>query len=224
MSAAPEADPVPPRVAMAQAALMPIAVSIAQGTLAPQPVIALMASLRREGTTTVAAALARTLQSGLGRSVALIDANIAAPALGALYGIPPGPGLAEVLRGEVPLRRALNVAVSGQLAILPAGAAAASEQGAVFAAGSGIGALCQQIRREGFEFCLIDCPAVLMSPEAAMVGAQAGAALLVVRAESTRAETIRRGAAALEAGGAPLVGTVLNRYRPHLPAFLDRLL
>lgn len=223
MSAAHDAAPVPPRTAMAQAALMPIAVSIAQGTLAPQPVIALMASLRREGTTTVAAALARTLQSGLGRSVALIDANIAAPALGALHGLPPGPGLAEVLRGEVPLRRALNVAVSGQLAILPAGAIPASEQGAVFAAGS-IGSLCQQIRREGFEFCLIDCPAVLVSPEAAMVGAQAGAALLVVRAESTRAETIRKGAAVLEAGGAPLVGTVLNRYRPHLPAFLDRLL
>ncbi|BDG73476.1 CpsD/CapB family tyrosine-protein kinase [Roseomonas fluvialis] len=207
----------------AQIAMMPVAVSMATGTLAPQRVIALVSSLRREGTTTVAMTLARTLQMGLGRSVALVDANLVAPALGALHGIPPGPGLAEVLGGRVPLRRALHVAASGQFAILPSGNAAASEQGSIFAASS-IGALCQQIRREGFDFCVIDCPAVLASPEAAMVGAQAGSAMMVVRAESTAAEVIREAAAVLEAGGAPLAGTLLNRYRRHLPAVLDRLL
>ncbi len=207
----------------AQIALMPVAVSIATGTLAPQRVIALMSSLRREGTTTVAMTLARTLQVGLGRSVALIDANLVAPALGPLHGIPPGPGLAEVLSNQVPLRRALHVAVSGQFAILPAGNAPASDQGSLFAASS-IGALCQQIRREGFDFCVIDCPAVLASPEAAMVGAQAGASMLVVRAESTAADAVREAAAILEAGGAQLAGTLLNRYQSHLPAVLDRLL
>jgi Mrp family chromosome partitioning ATPase len=204
-------------------ALMPLAVGLATGVLSQQPVAALLSSLRHEGTSTVAASLARTLETGLGRSVALVEANFANPSLAARYGVPATPGLAEVLRGEVPLRRALRVAVSGNLAVLPAGGATAAEQGGLFAAG-GLGALCQQIRREGFEFCLLDCPAVLPFPEAAMAAAQAGSTLLVMRAEATRWETIREAIAILEAGGAGPVGTVMNRYRRHLPAFLDRLL
>ncbi|WP_431284847.1 CpsD/CapB family tyrosine-protein kinase [Humitalea sp. 24SJ18S-53] len=206
-----------------ESALMSLAVGIATGAHTRAPFVALVASHPREGTTTVAVNLARTLESGLRRSVAVIDANFAAPGLATAYGLPAEPGLFEVLRGDVPLRRALHVAVSGQFAVLPAGAGTAADQGGLFAAG-GIVGLCQQIRREGFEFCLVDCPAVLAYPEAAVLAGQSGAAFMVLRAEHTRWDAMRESVAILQAGGAPLRGTVLNRYQRHLPRFLDRLL
>jgi len=204
-------------------ALMPLAVGIATGTLSRVPSVALVSSLRGEGTTTVAVNLARVLENGLRRSVALIDANLAAPKLAARFGLPAAPGLVEVLRGDVPLRSALHVAMSGQMAVLPAGGGGMADQGGLFA-GGGIVRLCQQIRREGFEFCIIDCPAVVPHPETGVLAAQAGVTFLVLRAEHTRWDAMREATAILSAGGAALRGTVLNRYRRHLPRFLDRIL
>lgn len=206
-----------------ESALMSLAVGIATGTHTRAPFVALAASHRREGTTTITVNLARTLEHGLRRSVAVVDANFAAPGLAGCYGVPEAPGLHEVLRGDVPLRRALHVAVSGQFAVLPAGGGTAADQGGLFASG-GIVGLCQQIRREGFEFCLVDCPAVLPYPEAAVLAGQSGATFLVLRAEHTRWDAMREAVAILQAGGAPLRGAVLNRYQRHLPRFLDRLL
>jgi Mrp family chromosome partitioning ATPase len=206
-----------------ESALMSLAVGIATGTYDRAPFVALVASHRREGTTTALVNLARTLESGLRRTVAVVDANFASPGLAPYYGLPDGPGLNEVLRGEAPLGRALHVSVSGQIAVLPAGAGTAADQGGLFASG-GIVGLCQQIRREGFEFCLIDCPAVLPHPEAAVLAGQSGAAFLVLRAEHTRWDAMRESMAILQAGGAPMRGTLLNRYRRHLPQFLDRWL
>jgi Mrp family chromosome partitioning ATPase len=204
-----------------EAAMMPLAVAVAGPGSTSGRVVALIASQRREGTTSMVMALADALEHGLSRSVAVIDANMTAPRLHEIHALPATPGLADVLRGDVPLHSALNVAESGSLAVLTAGRAAPGDLAPLIAAGR-LGALVDRIRAEGFAYCLLDCPALLPSPDAALVAAEADATYLVVTAERTKWDTLRQASQHLANGGARLSGTVLNRYRSHLPKFLDR--
>jgi tyrosine-protein kinase Etk/Wzc len=133
------------------------------------------------------------------------------------------PGLAEVLRGEVKLRAALHLSESGGLAVLPAGLAEPRAQGLLLAKG-GLAAVLEELAREGFEIRLIDCPAVLAAPEAAVMARLAGATYVVIAAERTSWEAAEKAMAALGSAGAAVRGAILNRFRPHQPNFLARLL
>ena len=207
--------------------MRPLAVSIASGasaapvTVAPVTV-AMVASLPDEGTTSAAVALAHALEGGLGRRVAILDANFATPGLHRAYGLPQRPGLADVLRGSVPLRRALNISADERLGVLPAGDIPLGTASVLLAAERGLSGVLRQLQAEGFGVCILDCPPVLTSPEAAIVAKQADLAYLVVAAERTTWDTMRQGLAALAA--APVQGVVLNRYRAHVPSLIARML
>jgi Mrp family chromosome partitioning ATPase len=66
----------------------------------------------------LAAALARA-----GRRTLLVDANLRRPALHRAFGLAVGPGLSEVLRGQVNLPSAIRAAPPDRLWVLPAGVA-----------------------------------------------------------------------------------------------------
>lgn len=70
----------------------------------------------------LAQALART-----GVATLLVDADVRAPAVGALAGLPAGPGLAEVLAGKVPLESVLLPGPGADLFVLPAGRGVSEE-------------------------------------------------------------------------------------------------
>lgn len=206
-----------------EAAMMPLAVAIAGAATSSGggAVVALISSVRREGTTSVAAALGSAFERGLSRPVAIIDVNLYAPRLHEIHGLPSGPGLVDVLRGDSTLQSALNVTGSGLLAILTAGRMMPGDH-SLLVNSRRLGVLLDRIRAEGFEFCLLDCPAVLPSPDATLLATQADATFLVTKAEQTRWEVLRKAASQLTNGGAQLRGTILNHYRAHLPSFLDR--
>ena len=68
---------------------------------------------------------------------------------------------------------------------------------------------------ESFDFLLVDAPGIATSKDAAMVGEVAGAAILVVEANTTRRQAARRAKQTLEGAGVRLLGTVLrNRSFP----------
>lgn len=206
-----------------ETALMPLAVAIAGPAASASGTVALVSSQRREGTTSIVTALAGILELVLSRAVAVVDANLVAPRLHDIYGLPGDPGLAEILRGEVDLDRALKVADDGSLAVLTAGHAAPGEQNTLLASAR-LGGVLRQIHAEGFEVCLLDCPALLPTPHAALISALADATYLVVRAERTRRDDLRQAAVCLANAGAQLRGSVLNAYREHLPRFVQRLI
>src|SRR5207244_12924117 len=76
-----------------------------------------------EGKSTTAAnlALAATLQ---GKSVILVDADMRNPSLHPLIGVPCGPGLSDVLAGDLPISTALHPTDIPHLLLLPAGSIA----------------------------------------------------------------------------------------------------
>ena len=68
-----------------------------------------------------------------------------------------------------------------------------------------------------FDWMVIDGRPLTQYPETAALSAQADATLLVLRAESTRAEVARRAVDIVQQSGGDLVGGVLNRRRYHIP-------
>jgi tyrosine-protein kinase Etk/Wzc len=199
------------------------ALELSNAATQPQTMIALVSSVAGEGTTTVVANLARVLEQDLQRRVLLVDACLSSPRLHGVYGLPAHPGLAEVLRSEVMLHDAIHVSERGSLAIMPAGNAAPGEQLRLLA-DARLPMVLDQLRREAFDFFLIDCPAVLSAPEAALAARHADATFCVVRSERTRWSSAQRATETLLAAGCEIGGVVLNQVVFHLPKFLYRLL
>jgi Mrp family chromosome partitioning ATPase len=203
--------------------LRQLALSIVTNGARANPIIAVVASLPREGTTTIVVNLAQVLEQELQRRVAVVDICLTAPTLHAVYGVPLAPGLAEVLRAGVPLREAVQMSERGSFAVLPAGEANPREQ-ALLLTNARLPGVLEQLRREAFDVCLLDCPSVLAAPEAAMVARHADTTYCVVRAEQTRWGTVERATNALLTAGCNLGGVVLNQVPFHIPGFIYRLL
>lgn len=209
--------------ALPEASLAQFALDLATKDEQTCLVAAFLAALPREGTTTVLANLALLLEQRLRRRVMVVDANMAAPLLHTVHGVALAPGLAEVLRGEVPLREAVQTATSRPFAILPAGHATPSEQ-AVLLASARLPGLLDQLRREAFDLCLIDCPAAQVAPETAMLARHADAIYCVIRAERTQRQIVAKTVERLRGTGCTLGGVILNRAPNHIPGLIDRFL
>jgi Mrp family chromosome partitioning ATPase len=84
-------------------------------------------------------------------------------------------------------------------------------------------ALYEQLRAK-YDLTIIDCPAVFsdryfdLSPEAA------DGVVLVVQAERSRPEIIRKAQSLIDNAGGKFIGTILNRRRMYIPNFIYRLL
>jgi Mrp family chromosome partitioning ATPase len=185
--------------------------------------VAFIASVPQEGTTSIVVNVARGLEEDLRRRVVVVDANLAAPALHDHYNAPPRPGLAELLRGDATLREAVHLSERRTLAVLPVGNCEPREQ-SLLLSHSRLPTVLEQLRREPFDVCLLDCPAVLQAPEAAIVARHADACYLVIHAERTRWDAAERAVTELRDAGCNVAGTILNRTKQHIPGFLYRLL
>jgi len=200
-----------------------MAIDIAMAEEGRCHMVSMVSAVEGEGTTTVLVNLARLLEDELHRRIVVVDANLMAPALHLEYGVPLAPGLADVLRGDTSLREAVHVVGGGTFAVLPAGSADPRDQG-VLLADSRLPTVLDQLKRESFNVCLIDCPAMLGSPESAALARHADTTYCIVRAERTRREVVEKSVSRLRSSGCNLGGVILNRALFHVPRFLYRLL
>ena len=77
-------------------------------------------AVKGEGKTSLACHLATSLARA-GRRTLLIDCDLRSPAAHRLFDLPPGPGLSEVLRGEVDADDVIRPTPAGGLHLIPAG-------------------------------------------------------------------------------------------------------
>ena len=172
-------------------------------------VLALTSPLPSEGKTTTAINFALTLcERGL--SVCLIDADLRRGQVHEVFGLPRGPGLAEVLQGKVPFDvagRVIRVNEFRQLTTLTCGGAVASPPGLVGSAA--MRSLLEQLRGH-FDLIVIDTPPINILTDAALIGVHADGVLLVVRAGATDIAALGYAMEQLEHVRAPTVGVVLN--------------
>lgn len=188
----------------------------------PQPkLLGIVAARHGEGTTTTAAVLASILCRRRGGRVAVVEANYRSPSFETAFGIKQSGGLAELVMGKQSLA---EVAQATQLTNLFAIGCGSSEvpPSALFDAPGFQPALAQL--REQFDFVIFDLPPVNVYGDALIIGPRLDAAVIVIEADATRIAEVERARRTLERTGVHCVGSVLNRRRNYIPAFIEEML
>jgi protein-tyrosine kinase len=179
-------------------------------------VLMVTSAVAGEGKTLTSTNLALTLSGSYGRQVLLIDADLRRPSLHTVFNASNVTGLSDVLNSLEPTPPTL-VAVAPQLTLLTAGrpdldpmAALTSERMKQLLAEA----------RTGFDWVIIDTPPVGLLTDANLLAQMVDLALLVVRAESTPYELVKRASDAV--GRHRIAGVVLNRVSTSEISHSDR--
>jgi capsular exopolysaccharide synthesis family protein len=192
----------------------------AESQQAPK-LLGVVASRHGEGATTTAAVFASILARRRNGRVCVVEANLRSPSFDRVFGTHAGGGFAELIRGERTLADVVQpTPVSNLFAIAAGDAPGGSSQ--LFDSPGFVAAL-EQLRA-AFDFVILDLPPVNLYGDASIIGPRLDAALIVIEADRTRIPDVERTRRALERVGVRLAGSVLNRRRSYIPAFLEELL
>jgi len=168
-------------------------------------VIMVASAVAGEGKTLTASNLALTFSESYQKKVLLIDADLRRPSLHSVFRLDTAMGLSDGLlsTGETKM---LVRQVSPRLAVLPAGRPSSDPMA---------GLTSSRMRRlleeasQTFDWIILDTPPVMLLPDAHLLASMVEGAVLVVRAESTPHELVKRSAEAI--GRSRILGVVLNR-------------
>ena len=161
-----------------------------------------------EGRTYLAANLAVTF-SQLGERVLLVDANLRAPRLHQLFGLPNTKGLSSVLAGLEEHPQPSTVAGLDRLGILTAGTLPPNPQELL--ANERFAATLHEFSQD-FDIVLLDTAAAASCADADVVCRTTGAALLVLHEHKTRLVAAQALVARLRESRVELVGTVMSEH------------
>src|SRR5262245_21483596 len=188
---------------------------------APPKLLGITASRHGEGTTTTAAIFASVLVRRRGGRVAVVETNFRSPGFDSVFGIPRNGGLAELIEGSKGLAEvALPSAIPNLLAI---GCGHSALAPATLFESPGIGPALDQLRAQ-FEFVIFDLPPANLYVDASILAPRLDAALIVIEADRTRVPEVERLRRSLDRVGVKLVGSILNRRRNYIPAFIEEML
>jgi polysaccharide biosynthesis transport protein len=173
--------------------------------------LAVTSTMAGEGKTVIASSLAISMAIA-GRRVLLVDADMRRPQLHTVFGVPPSPGLANVMAGETkPSEALLKSKVSG-LFILPAGANVPNPSDLLDS--ERLQALIDGFRKV-FDVVVLDCPPVMALADASIMANAASSVLFVVGAGASTREGARVAVERLTSVQAQVIGVVLNNAKSH---------
>jgi capsular exopolysaccharide synthesis family protein len=158
-----------------------------------------------EGKSVTAANLALTMAQELGRRVVIVEADLRKPSLGALFGLPSGPGLAEYLAGAIELKDAMKFLPDHNLTVIPCGASPTNP--AELLGSTGMRRMLDHLRVR-FDRVILDTPPVLPLADVAILAPLVDGSLMVVRAGFTPKPAIENALRAFDSSR--LLGVVLN--------------
>lgn len=165
-----------------------------------------------EGKTFTAINLAMSIALELDTTVMLVDADVANPSIFRVLGLPPGPGLLDVLvRDSLDLGDALLRTDVEKLTLLPAGTQhpRATE---LLASDAMARLLDDMAKRYDDRIIIFDSPPLLVTTEARELATHMGQIVMVTRAERTLHGQVRQALATIEA--CPVKMMVLNQAKP----------
>ena len=158
-----------------------------------------------EGKSVTAANLALTMAQELQRRVIIVEADLRKPSLQHLFGLPPGPGLAEYLSGAAELKDVMRFLPDHNLTVIHAGSAPTNP--AELLGSTAMRRLLDQLRTR-YDRVLLDTPPVLPLADVAVLAPLVDGTLLVVRAGVTPKPAIENALRAFDSSR--LLGVVLN--------------
>ena len=173
-----------------------------------------------EGKTVTSLNLSVVLAEQAERRTIVIDGDLRRARIAKMVGCKRGPGLGEVLRGQATLGQAVQSTPYPNLFFLPSNRCDQHE----------IGELLGRMEREElfadlrrqFDYIIVDTPPINIASDAAILGQSVGEALLVVRMNKTRQESVEKAIRLLRAANVDLSGLVLTHRRYHIPNYLYR--
>jgi len=174
---------------------------------APPKVIMVTSALPQEGKTTTSMNCAVVLAQKDVR-VLLIDADLRRPSIHKNLGMGPHLGLSNVLTGTTTLEKAItHTAILPNLDVLAAGSPPPNP--AELLASSNMREMLAELR-EKYDHIIIDTPPSLSVTDAVVLSPRADAVMLVIRAEQTTKQALRRARDILAQVNAKVVGVLLN--------------
>ena len=159
-----------------------------------------------EGKTTLSAHLAARCANA-GTSTLLIDADMRRASLGRLLDVPPGPGLGDVLGGDIDLDEALITVQAGGFHFLSAGTPGRDPSRVLKSAR--LSDLISRLRQT-YDLVIIDTPPVLPVADALILGRWADGAVMAARFDASRLPLVERANRQLALAGIPILGVVVN--------------
>jgi capsular exopolysaccharide synthesis family protein len=183
------------------------------GADAPR-VVVFTASESGNGCSSICACAAELLAAQVSGSVCLVDANLRHPGLHQQFAVDNDRGLADALQRSEPL---LKYARSMTLANLWLVSCGSSPEAALPLLGSDH--MRQKIAelRSGVDYVLIDASAMNVSNDATVLASAADGVVLVLKANSSRRETVRKAVQDMQASHIRVLGAVLNQRTFPIP-------
>ncbi len=173
-----------------------------------------------DGASSTAINFAKSLARDPALKVLLVDANLRKPSLHNTFSVAHTASLAKLLELARP-ERVPFLFQQGQVNVIPTGGVF-SDPTSIFASHefSEFLRAMQQI----FDFIVLDGPPVLRSSETRILSSKVDATILVIRSGKTRKQIAYRAIHELETAGGNVLGTVLNRRKYYIPAWLYKWL
>jgi|GEM_PF-302361 len=181
-----------------------------------QRLVGLVGSQRGEGVSVVAANLAAMLAER--GKVLLVDANVKDPTSHEIFGIRVSFGLLDVLQGQKEWQRAIWKTPVPNLDLMPVGTAQADEVDM-----AQFQRVIKLVGRQ-YDYIVLDLPPISEAGYTLRLAGLCDQVGLVVEAERSRWEVVRRTREYLDRVDAKVLGVVLNKRRYHIPGWLYRAL
>jgi len=179
---------------------------IANGNL-----IMVTSSVPGEGKSFTAINLAISIAAELDNTVMLVDADVARPSVLRVLGLPPGPGLLDLLvDGSAELSTMLLRTNIDKLSILPSGTP--HERATEMLASDAMTRLIQDMgKRYSDRIIIFDSPPLLLTTESRVLATHMGQIVMVVQAEKTLRSDVQDALVTIEA--CPVKMMLLNQAR-----------
>mgnify|MGYP006293756765 CR=1 FL=1 len=151
------------------------------------------------------------------RDVLLIDANFRHPSLHSLFNIENSTGFAELLQKKADLKDCIFYLDDINLNIMTTGQ---SMNHSIKEFNSEIVKDVIKQIRENFSYVIIDSAPILSNPDTLVLTQLTDGLILIVRAETTKREVIRKAISKTGEAHINILGVVLNRREYHIPKII----
>ena len=173
-----------------------------------------------EGKTVTAMNLALVLAERSEYRTIVVDGDLRKCRLGHLLNIERSPGLSEVLRGEASIEEVIRPTVYPNLAVMTAGRTDLHEVSTLLG-GPALPELMHRLEKM-YDHVLLDTPPVNVVSDTGMLGRVVGEALMVLRMNKTRRESVEKAVRLLNAAKIKVAGMVLTHQKYYIPNYIYR--
>ena len=169
-----------------------------------------------DGMTVIVSNLGINLAGHTARNILIVDANYRHPSLHKVFNLPLGPGLVDVLVGQMNLGEVIRN-IQPRLSVLTAGQTNLNP--IMFLDSPKLSEVMKDLKNR-FDLILIDCAHLKSYQDGYMIASCVDKVLFVVCENQTRRQSASRAIATLKECHASILGTILNKRTLPTPTFV----